>query len=249
MRNDWAGIGRAYDQVADRYDDLLDRDAWMRRLIWRRYRHAFRPGDRVLDLGCGTGIDSLYLVRLGMRVTAVDASREMLQRLRHKLDRRGRDRIEVRQGDLNRLQDFDSASYAGIVSSFSALNTVHDWAAWGEQAHRVLRPGGRLIVHALNSGDIWEGAAKRAQQRRTIVVCGHPVDHHCPPARLLYRDYLAAHFRPRFRCGLSFVLPYGWRYRLPGVLNKAIGELEYGLGRLPGIMDWGRFYLMDLERR
>jgi len=71
-----------YDAVALDYDRHLARDRWMRRALWRHFARTFRPAGHLLDLGCGTGIDALYLASIGMRVTAIDASAGMVDRLR-----------------------------------------------------------------------------------------------------------------------------------------------------------------------
>jgi ubiquinone/menaquinone biosynthesis C-methylase UbiE len=77
-------IARAYDSLAAGYDRQLARDEWIRRLLWKRFDRLFRVGDRVIDAGCGTGIDALHLAERGIHVTAVDASPGMLACLRAK---------------------------------------------------------------------------------------------------------------------------------------------------------------------
>ncbi|HEY1015278.1 MAG TPA: methyltransferase domain-containing protein, partial [Herpetosiphonaceae bacterium] len=72
----------AFDTVAERYDgDFTSRrlGGWLRAAVWRRLGAAFRPGDRALELGCGTGEDALWLARRGVAVTATDVSPGMLR--------------------------------------------------------------------------------------------------------------------------------------------------------------------------
>ena len=69
----WHEVGAAFDKLAMRYDELwthspvgrLERDE-----VWRCIKRLFRPGDRLLDLGCGTGEDAVHLERLGVTVSA-----------------------------------------------------------------------------------------------------------------------------------------------------------------------------------
>ncbi len=57
----------------------------MRNLLWERYARLFRPGDAVLDVGCGTGIDALFLARSAVRVVGIDASPSMIAQARARL--------------------------------------------------------------------------------------------------------------------------------------------------------------------
>ena len=73
-----ARVAAAYDAVAAEYDGLVREDAWMRQRLWAHYRRAFGRGARVLDVACGTGLDTLHLAALGRRMTGVDVSPGML---------------------------------------------------------------------------------------------------------------------------------------------------------------------------
>src|SRR5947199_3034861 len=137
-----ANIGAAYDSIAHNYDALMQPDMRMREALWRHYSQIFRPGDRVLDFGCGTGTDAMYLAHRGVRVTGIDASMSMISQL---LRKAGLERIaiEAQVGALADLQFLASGSFTGIVSAFAALNTVPDLSYFAKEAHRLLRPGGR----------------------------------------------------------------------------------------------------------
>jgi SAM-dependent methyltransferase len=85
-------VATAYDAIAADYDCALAGDAWMRRRLWKHFDRVFRPGQRVLDVGCGTGTDALYLAERGIDVTAIDVSPGMIARLAAKVqDRRDTD--------------------------------------------------------------------------------------------------------------------------------------------------------------
>lgn len=79
----------AYDGIAADYDRLVEGDAWMRRALHAHYRRTFRPGQRVLDVGCGTGIDAVALAGHGVRVLGLDASPAMVGRARVRVARAG----------------------------------------------------------------------------------------------------------------------------------------------------------------
>src|SRR3954447_12754799 len=111
-------IGAAYDTVAADYDRQLEPAGWIRRILWRHFDRLFKPGDKVLDLGCGTGIDAIHLARRQVRVTASDASPQMLARLRTKLvDDSVRAKVDVRLGGIDDLTPELSGPFDGIISS------------------------------------------------------------------------------------------------------------------------------------
>jgi SAM-dependent methyltransferase len=115
-------------------------DRWARDLIERA--RPVGPSDRILDLGCGTGIVSRRLRdRLGgaARVTGVDASAAMLEMARSLAPE-----LEWREANAMALP-FDDGSFE-LVLSQQMLQFVPDRAAALREVRRVLRPGGRVVL-------------------------------------------------------------------------------------------------------
>lgn len=138
-------IRQMFDQVAARYDARnrlfsADRDrAWRRRAARRA---ALRPGQTALDLCTGTGKlahELLSFVGPSGRVIGIDFSPAMLD-----LARRREPGIEFRLGDVTHLGEPD-AGVDAVTIGFGLRNLVDRQTALREM-HRVLRPGGRLIV-------------------------------------------------------------------------------------------------------
>ncbi len=240
-----AKVAQAYDAIAADYDRLLSSESGMRRVLWNRYIRHFQPGDLVMDLGCGTGIDTLFLARRSVRVIAVDASPGMLAELRAKACREALDdRIEIAQRDLAEPFPWPSGQVDGIVSGFAGLNTVGDLGAVAEEAARLLRPGGVLVAHLLGRA----GAAHAPRQGdQTIVVCGEPLHHDLLPARETYNRFFARHFRLRHAFGIGLGGSRRFR-RLPAPLAALAWSLEARLGAMPRFLDAGRFFVLELEK-
>jgi len=108
---------------------------------------GLRPGDVVVDLGSGAGFDAfLASERVGPtgRVIGVDMTDEMLARARANARKLGRENVEFRKGLLEDLPLEDAS--ADVVISNCVINLCPDKARVFAEAHRVLRPGGRLFV-------------------------------------------------------------------------------------------------------
>jgi SAM-dependent methyltransferase len=104
-----------------------------------------RPGDRVLDAGCGPGRFTLELLRLGAHVTALDISPGQLELLRARVPD-----VEAMVGDITDLSRFADEAFDVTVCFGGPLSYVVDRA---EQAvtelARVTRPGGHLLVSVM----------------------------------------------------------------------------------------------------
>jgi SAM-dependent methyltransferase len=107
-----------------------------------------RPGDRVLDAGCGPGRFTLELLRLGAHVTALDISPGQLELLHARVPD-----VEAVVGDITDLSRFADDSFDVTVCFGGPLSYVLDRAdqAVAELA-RVTRPGGHLLVSVMGLG-------------------------------------------------------------------------------------------------
>lgn len=71
-----------FDQLASAYAELWSdtaRGRLQREQVWSMIDGLFGPGDRVLDLGCGTGDDAVHLMARGVEVVGIDASAPMVE--------------------------------------------------------------------------------------------------------------------------------------------------------------------------
>jgi ubiquinone/menaquinone biosynthesis C-methylase UbiE len=108
---------------------------------------ALRPGETVLDLGSGAGIDAFLAARAvgpGGLVIGVDMTREMIERARANGRRTSAVNVIFRQGRLEALPVSDASIDA--VTSNCVINLVPDKARVFAEIARVLRPGGRLVI-------------------------------------------------------------------------------------------------------
>jgi SAM-dependent methyltransferase len=123
-----------------------------------------RPGERVVDVGCGAGIDSLIAARMvgpTGRVIGVDMTPAMLAKARRSAAEAQLSNVEFLEGFAESLPIPDG--WADVVISNGVLNLMPDKAAALKEMARVLKPGGRLQI-----GDILVQKAVPTSAKRKI---------------------------------------------------------------------------------
>jgi ubiquinone/menaquinone biosynthesis C-methylase UbiE len=141
---------QAFDDLADAYDSTFTDTAVGRVLrdgVWARLARTYSAGERVLELGCGTGEDALWLAMRGVRVLATDASPRMVDIARSKAARHGyADGIEFRCLEMEQLQQLPpTEAFDGVFSDFGSVNCARNLAHLIEDVAARVRPGGRLV--------------------------------------------------------------------------------------------------------
>lgn len=143
--------GAPFDRVAEHYDVLWTSTAvgrLQREAVWRWIYPFFFAGDRIIDLGCGTGADALHFQDLGVSVYGIDASLEMVRRARQK----GVEAQQLAVEDLDAL----SERYDGAISNFGVLNCVERLDNLGAILARRIRIGGILAICMMGPFCLWE---------------------------------------------------------------------------------------------
>jgi ArsR family transcriptional regulator len=111
---------------------------------WGRALGLLLPRIDVADLGCGEGYLTIEAARWARRVTAVDQSTEVLTRARAMAARRKVSNVTWKPGDLERLPIRNETIDLALLSQ--ALHHAADPSRALAEAHRILRPGGRVLI-------------------------------------------------------------------------------------------------------
>jgi arsenite methyltransferase len=105
------------------------------------------PGERVLDLGCGGGTDTLVAAQMVGReghVIGIDMTREMLARARGAADELGAENVEFVEAEAEHLP-FPDSSFDVVISN-GVIDLIPEKDAVFAELGRVLRPGGRIRI-------------------------------------------------------------------------------------------------------
>ena len=138
---------RIFDRAAERYD--ATRSGYPEELVSRMIRVAgLSPGDRVLEIGCGTGQLTRELFNHGVEITAIDIGASMIEVARRHLPDR---KVEFCATAFEEFQSVD-ARFSLIVSA-TAFHWVDPQIGWAKCA-RLLRSGGWLAL--LSTGEKYD---------------------------------------------------------------------------------------------
>ncbi|MFJ6852619.1 class I SAM-dependent methyltransferase [Streptomyces sp. NPDC091271] len=206
-------LAHAFDHASHTYDRLTALNPGYRSDLLRSAHRLRLPrggrGQRVLDLGCGTGASTRALLRAApyAEITAVDASAGMLERARAKRWP-ANVRFVHRSAEDLAVTD-DDGSYDAVFAAYLFRNVAEPGAVL-DAVRALLRPGGRLLVHEYSlSGSPVHRAVWNTVCRGVIVPAGtltgdRALYHH------LWRSVLAFDTAPAFerriaKAGFPFV--------------------------------------------
>jgi len=140
VQQHWNGRAETFDDVSHHGVHTADqRERWLD--VLREW--AGEDSRRALDVGCGTGVISLLLAKLGHDVAGVDVAPAMLDRARQKARRAGR-AVDFFRGDAERLP-FPDDSFE-LVTARHLVWTLPDPESALREWKRVVEPGGLVVL-------------------------------------------------------------------------------------------------------
>jgi ubiquinone/menaquinone biosynthesis C-methylase UbiE len=183
---------------------------------------APRGGERVLDVGCGTGDHLLLFRRKGCDVTGIDPSPQMLKLAREKLGTRA----NFHQGYAEDLPFSDNEF--DIVTLITSLEFIHDPDRAIAEAIRVCR--GRVFLGVLNKYSCL-GFSRRIRGAPHPSIYDHARFFHIAELNAMIRSNLQG---IRIRWGSVIFLPEGW-YGFARKLEETIPVMKNPLGTFLGL--------------
>jgi SAM-dependent methyltransferase len=257
---------RVFDQMASEYDEVFTRSSIgraQRDVVWNVLTQAFRSGDHVLELNCGTGEDALFLARHAIAVTACDASPKMIQVASERL-RIEAPNVQVQFNLLptERLHELQPAGiFDGAFSNFSGLNCVSDLRQTANDLASLLSTNAALVICLSTRFCLWEmiwfllhgnvrKAFRRCSGRTTATVGEFTVDVYYPTVRKL-RQLFGPSFVMRTCKGVGIVVPPSyvetWMSSHPKLL-RTLCMIDRIISSLPGLRILGDHMILHFER-
>jgi SAM-dependent methyltransferase len=264
----------AFSAVAPIYDGETESNpavAHVRRIVLRCLTGLWRPDERVIELGCGTGVEAVALARAGILVTALDVAPVMLAQTRARCADAGvSERVNLHgmaASDVGNLLFTGHApgSFAGAYSSFGPLNCEPDLKPVAAGLHQLIRPGGRVVISVINRFHPFESAwyaahgdFKRATRRWSGYAEGtvSPTLPDRVPTYYYTPRAFARRFAPGFRVvscrALLLFLPPPYLAHLGARYPRArrwAARLDRSMGDWPILRGLGDHFLIELERQ
>jgi ubiquinone/menaquinone biosynthesis C-methylase UbiE len=258
-----------FDAVAARYDETFTSSKIgqaQRASVWSELAKTFRPGDRALEVGCGTGIDASFLAERGVQVLACDSSSQMIAVATRRIVENGQQQLVhplvLRAEDIATLPTDEL--FDGAFSNFGALNCVEDLQQFARDLAKLLKPGATALLCWMGPCCLWEiiwylahGNADKAFRRlnnkegvTARIADGAFVRVHYPSVRLLAHTF-APEFRMQSFKGIGVAVPPSYLEELaqrhPRLLQLC-ERADSWMGRCPGIRAMADHVLLRFQR-
>jgi ubiquinone/menaquinone biosynthesis C-methylase UbiE len=240
----------AFDKIAERYDTMWTTTAIgrvQRQAVWRWVDPLFVPGDRILDLGCGTGADALHFVESGISVHGIDGSGEMVRLARMK-------GVEAEQVAFENLDQL-GGGYDGAFSNFGALNCLERLDGVAANLARLIRFRGLLAICLMGPFCLWEtfhylrrGNLRAARRRfaRQNISPSLGVRVHYPSVHTITAAFKA--FRLLSWYGIGLFVPPSYVEGLPARGVERMANIDHCLAHVPGLRMLCDHRLLIFER-
>lgn len=258
----------AFEEIAEDYDRIFTYSqigGIQRQQVWSAIKDSFHPGDRILEIGCGTGYDAVHLAQQGISVVACDESSAMIQvaRTRAKGESCG-EKISFEicaNEDLHLLPEL--GTFDGAFSNFGSLNCSQDLRRVVMGLAAKVRPGGRLQICLIGHFCLWEllwflfrGKLSKALRRlhpqgATARFGRKEIRVFYPTVRTLRRTFAPEFSLVSWR-GIGVAVPPSYaescfRYR-SRILN-ILSYLDKRIQKLPLLRAIGDHILLEFVRR
>jgi SAM-dependent methyltransferase len=233
---------------------------------------TFRPGQRLFEIGCGTGTDALWLADQGFQIVATDVSGRMLKEVTRKASVAHRSgSIECRKLAAHEIgtlaAEFGEASFDGGYCHAGALNMEPDLVRVPGGIRSLLRPGGRFVFSVINKTSLFEVLFYPAifRPRKAFRRLGNavpiPLSRRPPLNRYVVqaRFYSPSEIRSLFRDGFSLERVQGLQvlvppsnltemYSLLAPIFAPLDALDSRLSKHWPFNTWGHHTIMALRR-
>jgi SAM-dependent methyltransferase len=258
-----------FDAVAKSYDDTFSFSRIgrvQRAAVWRMLAKTFHPGNRILEIGSGTGVDACFLAGRGIHVVATDSSPEMMDVVARKVDGHGlRALVKPLVLSAEQLSTLPTnEKFDGAFSNFGAMNCIAGLPLFARDLAARMNPGATALLCWMGPFCLWEtmwylahGDRRKAIRRlnkagvSAKIADGAFVRVYYPTARQIVHSF-GPGFRLKSITGIGVSVPpsyvEAWAQKHPGMLNLC-ERADFFLSRIPGLRMLADHILIGLERK
>ncbi len=156
---------KAYNNWASQYDTNINKTRDLEAMALRSILSTI-PFESCLEIGCGTGKNTVWLIEKGKQVTAIDLSEEMLAKAREKI---AGDNVQFIQADITsnwtfRKQLYDLISFSLVLEHIDTLDHVF------KETSESLKSGGHVYIGELHPFKQYAGSKARFETENGVQV-------------------------------------------------------------------------------
>ncbi len=223
-RDYYQGIAHAFDSASEEYDFTISHNyinTWIRKRSIQELLSVSKPGDTLLEIGCGTGAEAIELSRHVSKIIATDISERMIEILRKKVEaRRLSSKIVPMQAsaaNVSKLGELADGKVQVAYSFNGALNCEPELNRFVDGLASVLASGGYFVCSVRNSLCLGEALSHAAvfqfdkmtpRKRQPVMVSVGGMDipafYYTPTT---FSKFFSSQFRLRKLVGLPAFLP------------------------------------------
>jgi ubiquinone/menaquinone biosynthesis C-methylase UbiE len=162
MEVDFNSINKAFSKQSLNYDRDDETSAilqWMRKIVRAHVSFYLKPGNKMLELNAGTGLDALYFSQQGYEVHSTDLSDGMVKEIEEKIKRFDlAGKLSCEQCSYTELDKLKNQRFEYVFSNFGGLNCIPDLQAVIKNLPALLTPGAYITFVIMPPVCPWEMA-------------------------------------------------------------------------------------------
>lgn len=210
-QNYWNLTAETYDQIFP--DTLIGQT--QRSAVWRQVERVFQPGQRILEINCGTGIDAVHLAKRGIQVLACDLSPRMIElAIQRSVASKTTTLTQFRVLPTERIsQLIGGERFDGALSNFSGLNCVENLSLVAHNLGELLHPKASALICMAGSIAPLEvawclshGHVKQAMRRLRCTTEDSRIRVHFPTVRAIAKSFAPKFWLRRWQ-GIGVAVP------------------------------------------
>lgn len=263
MEKQFESVKEAFSRQAAEYDSYEeDHDIlkWMREQVHRHAMTYLKPGDHILEINAGTGLDAAYFAKQGYRVHATDLSQEMIKQLEKKVALlKLQDKITIQQISYTELDGIRN-QFDYVFSNFGGLNCISDLSPIAKSIPNLLKPGGLITLVIMPPVCLWELAlifrghfktAVRRLHRKGILAHVEGVhfrSYYFTPKQVL--KAFGKQYRKIALHGLGSVSPPPYMKNFPKrypEIYKFLTSIDAQLSHFPPFNSWADHFILTMQ--